>query len=342
MSETGFAQDFSPPRSARSPVPVLVAGGASTIVALVAVYLLEQVGFNAMGFYLDFVVPIGAIGVGLVASSGFALASWRSGTRISGALLVAVTAMLVAAYFLASYLEFRLLYPGGAQLRDGTPVGFWMYFDHFTRSIAFKDSQGQGGDALGLLGYGVRALEIAGFAGGGVLIPFGLRKLPYCDGCGLYMRTSRLASLTTGIAEKLIGDKSPERQEQRRALAEQAQQGMDALFAAAAQGGEQLRAAAAPHAPKRRAFSPPSWVEVSLVHCRSCRAGRLEAATMVRKGNNVVRTALRSAALSPATVEGTLAKDGSHQANSRSVTMTNTGKKLGAGSSELGNQSGEQ
>src|SRR5260370_38708525 len=34
------------------------------------------------------------------------------------------------------------------------------------------------------------------------------------------------------------------------------------------------------------------------------------------------------------TVEGTLAKDGSHQANARSVTMTNTGKKLGAQSSE--------
>jgi hypothetical protein len=34
------------------------------------------------------------------------------------------------------------------------------------------------------------------------------------------------------------------------------------------------------------------------------------------------------------TVEGTLAKDGTHQANARSVTMTNTGKKLGAQSSE--------
>ena len=34
------------------------------------------------------------------------------------------------------------------------------------------------------------------------------------------------------------------------------------------------------------------------------------------------------------TVEGTLAKDGSNQANARSVTMTNTGKKLGAASSE--------
>lgn len=39
------------------------------------------------------------------------------------------------------------------------------------------------------------------------------------------------------------------------------------------------------------------------------------------------------------TVEGTLAKDGANQANARSVTMTNTGKKLGAGSSELANQS---
>jgi hypothetical protein len=34
------------------------------------------------------------------------------------------------------------------------------------------------------------------------------------------------------------------------------------------------------------------------------------------------------------TVEATLAKDGSNQANARSVTMTNTGKKLGAASSE--------
>ena len=34
------------------------------------------------------------------------------------------------------------------------------------------------------------------------------------------------------------------------------------------------------------------------------------------------------------TVEGTMAKDGSRQANARSVTMTNTGRKLGAGSSE--------
>src|SRR5580692_10137516 len=33
-------------------------------------------------------------------------------------------------------------------------------------------------------------------------------------------------------------------------------------------------------------------------------------------------------------VDGTLAKDGSKQANARSVTMASTGKKLGAGSSE--------
>ena len=33
-------------------------------------------------------------------------------------------------------------------------------------------------------------------------------------------------------------------------------------------------------------------------------------------------------------VQGTLAKDGSHQANARSVTMAATGKRLGAGSSE--------
>jgi hypothetical protein len=37
-------------------------------------------------------------------------------------------------------------------------------------------------------------------------------------------------------------------------------------------------------------------------------------------------------------VEGTLAKDGSNQANARSVVMANTGKKLGAASSETQQQ----
>jgi len=37
------------------------------------------------------------------------------------------------------------------------------------------------------------------------------------------------------------------------------------------------------------------------------------------------------------TVEGTLAKDGTNQGNARSVVMTNTGKKLGAASSENNN-----
>ena len=38
------------------------------------------------------------------------------------------------------------------------------------------------------------------------------------------------------------------------------------------------------------------------------------------------------------TVEGTLAKDSSNQANARTVTMTNTGKRLGAASSETTGQ----
>jgi hypothetical protein len=48
--------------------------------------------------------------------------------------------------------------------------------------------------------------------------------------------------------------------------------------------------------------------------------------TMMKVGDEVI-------------VEGTLAKDGSNQANARSVTMATTGKKLGAGSSESNPQS---
>lgn len=303
MGETSFAAEGAAPLqgSGRNPVPVLVAGGASTLAALAALWFLQQNGFDPMGFYVDFVLPVGAVVVGLVASSGFALASYRLGTRVTGGLLVAVVAMLAGAYFAALYLEFHMLYPGGAHLKDGTPVGFWSYFDLVTRSIAFED-HGKAGPALGLLGYGVRALEVAGFAGGGALTPLLLRRAPYCEACNLYMRTRKLASFPTDLQAKLMGDKTPQRQEERRALLEQAQKGMDALFAAAGQGGAALRTAAAPHAPKRVAIKPPSWVELSLVHCRACHDGRLVATQYVRHGNNITGTPVREAPLTPGAV----------------------------------------
>ena len=134
-----------------SPVPLVFLGGAgTTALALAGVWALSRFAeTNVMGWYADYVLPVGALLVGMVASSGFALGSWFGGARITGRLLLAVAAALVAGYWAAQLLEFHLLFPDGASFEDGTPAGFLDYYDAVTRSFAWED-HGKTGSALGV------------------------------------------------------------------------------------------------------------------------------------------------------------------------------------------------
>ena len=76
-------------REERSHSLVLLSGLISTALALLAVYILDTKteDFHVMGWYANYVIPIGAILVGVVASSGYGLASWLSGVKITRSLL---------------------------------------------------------------------------------------------------------------------------------------------------------------------------------------------------------------------------------------------------------------
>ena len=70
----------APPKSNRRFYIVLACGIASTILALLLVYLLQNnADTNPMGWYADYVFPAGAIFVGLLASSGYGAAAWKTG-----------------------------------------------------------------------------------------------------------------------------------------------------------------------------------------------------------------------------------------------------------------------
>ena len=80
---------------------VLFAGLATTALALFGVYAVNAASdeFFIMGWYAAYVIPIGAMLVGLVASSGYGLASWLQGGRISSFMLWGIVAMQALAYF---------------------------------------------------------------------------------------------------------------------------------------------------------------------------------------------------------------------------------------------------
>jgi hypothetical protein len=194
-------------RSHPFPLPVLLCGLASTAAALVGIYVLDRVApdFNIMGWYADYVLPIGALLVGIVASSGYGIASWVSGLKITKKMLWIILALQSIAYFAAQYIEFEHL--NLAHRSDNSPVGFFEYYDFGARSFAWQKHDGTPGEPLGVFGYFFRALEMIGFAAGGLIVPVAMRGKPYCDGCQRYMRTRQLAYFPASLPLKKIKKK---------------------------------------------------------------------------------------------------------------------------------------
>jgi hypothetical protein len=242
--------------ASRAPL-VLIGGAVTTALALSGVWLAARGGENVMGWYANYVFPVGALLVGLVASSGFGIASYLSGAKVSGLLLLAVTAMLFGGYWVAQYVEFRLAFPDGATLPGGEPAGLLDYYDAVTRSFSWVE-RGEAGEPLGALGYLMRLGEIVGFTGGGVLVPFLLRRLPYCEPCRAYMRSPLVARIPAGVVWRKVNERK--RPEEARAQEERAlealrggQEKLQAILAAAKDAASLAQAVAAHGAPKASA-----------------------------------------------------------------------------------------
>jgi hypothetical protein len=275
---------------------VVLAGSLTTLLALGGVFAAAHHGENIMGWYANYVIPAGAIFVGLVAASGYGLAAWWTGLKMSRRLIWSVVAELAVAYFIAHYEEYRRFYD------YDSPASFFQWFDETTRNFAWQSHGGERGEPLGVLGYGLRALEIVGFVGGGALVPIGLRTKPYCDPCRTYKRTRRLALMRAGVASRLLGAVG----EADAARAYQgALDGIAAIFAAAEKGDRALlEQHVATHAiGKRAAARLTAYAMVSLVRCPRCSDGGLVSSLVTGRGRNVQVQKLSSVALAPDRVQ---------------------------------------
>jgi hypothetical protein len=295
---------------------VLLAGALSTALALVGVWAIARfTDENVMGWYANYVLPVGPLLVGLVASSGFALGSYWSGAKITGPLLWMMLAILVAGYALGQWLEFRQLFPDGAVLDDGTELGFWGYFDLVTRSIAFTGRDKVAGRPLGALGYLVRVGDLVGFTAGGLLVPFGLRKLPYCATCAAYMRRPVVALLAADVPRKRIAKKDAAalaaHEASRQEARSRAEAGLTRLYQVAGGGdGAAFSAAVAevgPLSARRATHRLDSRLQVRAVHCRRCGAGELRTELVTGQGKQVRTRPLSSLPLERGVVARLLA-----------------------------------
>jgi len=231
---------------------VILCGLVTTMVTLVIIYLCHRNGFQPMSLYIFLIVPVGAILVGILAGSGYALASWWTGAKIGGGLLALVLLLQVAAYFGVEYFEYSEASASFSEFQETTiqqieaeqgalndqekqqvkdvlqaesgMSSFGTYFDVMTRSFAFDTDNGPA-QPLDTWGYGIRLLEILGFGIGGLIGPLMLRSKPYCTKCQVYQKTRQLGLLPAGIKPRKVKKKDAEGQAALQQDADEALQG---------------------------------------------------------------------------------------------------------------------
>jgi hypothetical protein len=284
---------------------VLICGLITTTLALSGVYFLDRSGadFHIMGWYANYVLPVGALLVGFVAAIGYGLASWYSGIKITRSLLLIVLALQLISYFGAQYIEFRSRHL--VHLKDGTPVGFMEYYDLSARMMAWKNDQGQMGQPFGAWGYAMRALEVLGFVGGGLIMPVILRKSPYCETCQRYMRTRQLGFVPASVPVKKVKKSDLAAvgayQTEQEQAAEGGKQTVESLkqLAVGNQVGDFQKLIAELGLSKTKTIKLPSRFVLRLVHCRRCFSGALVVKQLQGQGKQLKQTDYTRAELHP-------------------------------------------
>jgi hypothetical protein len=280
-------------RSDKPYFTVLMCGLLTTAATLAGVYWLGKntTDFHIMGWYANYVIPVGAILVGIAAASGYAGASWLTGTRISKGLLLAVLLFQTAAYVTAEYVEYRDVMDG--LKREGVIVdpepSFPQYYDLKARSFAWeeKGAKNQKAKPLGGWGYVFVLLGAVGFILSGLIAPAALRSVPYCDGCQRYMKRTVLGVLPASVPVKKISKRDQaaldaHANEQQQAVVN-AEASVARLRAAIGEGNaaavkQELLAAG----PTKANEKLPKRVRFTLAWCKTCREGRV--VTVVASG----------------------------------------------------------
>lgn len=290
-------------REERSYLPVILSGLATTGLTLLGVWALDAYteDFHIMGWYANYVLPVGALIVGVAASSGYGVASWLSGVKITRSLLWIVLGLQVAAYFAAQYVEFMNLHL--VHRADKSPVGFLEYYDVMARNFAWKQSNGSMGEPMGVAGYFFRLLEVIGFVGGSMIVPLVLRKQPYCADCQRYMKTKQLVFVPASVPARKVKKSDAMGQatyqsEQQNAYAggKQTTEAVQQLAAANSSADfrnkiEELKLG------NKAANNLPARFSLQLVHCKSCFAGRLVTKWLTGQGKHLKQQEIASANL---------------------------------------------
>lgn len=187
-------------------VTVFFGGLTTSLLTLAGVWWLSRVGWDPMGLYANYVIPVGAILVGIIAGLGYTLAAMWKNCRIGKGLVAAILLLQLVIYFAAQYITYRVEMGPAAQI-----VSFSHYYQMVVESRGWEE-KGAAAQPFGKWGWGIEALSIAGFMLGSLLPMATLTGKPYCDYCNIYMKKGTKRLLYADVETRKISRKDAEAQ----------------------------------------------------------------------------------------------------------------------------------
>jgi hypothetical protein len=164
--------------------------GLSTNILLAIVLAAINIRFHVAlwAFVAYFVVPLGAIGCGIVSGFGYELASRVIGRRPGRVATAGIVSGGILTYTLIYVFEYMLADVNG--LRVSSLMSFASFIDVSIRGTTFSFNGHRVGGSLETMGFGVAFLNLLGFWFGSLAV-YGMPGLSRvaCDRCARYSRT---------------------------------------------------------------------------------------------------------------------------------------------------------
>ncbi len=170
-------------------VVTLFGAVTSAITAAILVFVELRFGWALYSITFWFVIPAGAIGAGLIAASGYYYGARLLNFRPTRNFLWVIVAISAGTFFFIYWLKYVLIKVDGNSIRDAVSYGQYLNYSlsHTAMRFSLRGHPIRNAVNIGFGGYLYAALQILGFAIGGIGVCGHLISLSYCDDCKLYL-----------------------------------------------------------------------------------------------------------------------------------------------------------
>ena len=172
-----------------------ICGIGTTILAGAFLSFIElRWGHALYSFTVWFVIPIGALGAGMIAAVGYLIGARVANYRPSASFIGVIVATSAAMFFLIQRMDYSFMAVDGNPIQEAVTFREFLAYTvvHMSLRIGVRSQLTGPGIEVGTAGYLFAGVQIIGFVLGGLAIYGLISSMTYCDDCGLYLNSKGL------------------------------------------------------------------------------------------------------------------------------------------------------